>query len=289
MARKLMDLRPMSKDEMNEMLVKSFDAPIATIFQNEDASSPLLREVAHRMRTEFLKLPEGTFTKPQPFLKNVDLFIEHMKKSGIPKEVRSNAQYMIQVLGPGFDTFIDVVELGTPIVRQVEYAWRHSQGMPDMQALFSHERFPCCWSVMPGITFTKNSQEMNRKMMELDVYKSKVHPVPHIQPLPVQHVEMHCDTLFCSVEAPKNKEGIRACGLPFIREGIIKQSAKQCAIFGITIPQYWLETFVGHPVEIELTDSPAVREGAVSCDIRVNLTPSLVRISSWPCIEPFKL
>jgi hypothetical protein len=285
---KMPDLSPMSADELNNQLVRSLDAPIATLFEMEDASSLLLREVAHRIRNEFLKLAEDVFFESQPYLDNIDRFIEYMKISGIPQEIRSNPKYMIRVLGPGFDTFLDVVELGTPIVRQVEYAWRNAMGSPDLQLSCAHEPLPPCFSVVPGDTFTQKGKEVNQKIMDLEVFKSKVHPVPHIQPLPVQHVEMHCDTLFYSVEAPKNKEGKRGCGLPLVREGVIKQSAKQCAILGITIPKNWLENIVGHPVEIELVDSPAIREGAVSCDIRINLPPSLVRISSRPCMEPFK-
>ena len=153
-------------------------------------------------------------------------------------------------------------------------------GPPEMLPFLKHEPLPPCWSVMVGAPFKRLTQQAKLRVMER--CGGKAHPVPHIKPQPKQHIEMHCDTIFWSVEAPDG-----GCGLPFIREGVLPQSARACAILGITIPKYQVESLVGHPVEVELTDSPAVREGAVSCDIRIHLTQSLVRISSRPCLQPF--
>lgn len=302
-------LKPMTDDEIDEMLARSLDAPIATLFRLEDISSPLLREVAYAIRNECLKLYEAGLAKPEQEFKDINRFIEFVKTSGIPQEIRKNRDNLLRVLGVGFSRFIDIVELGSPIVRQVEFSCRYSgaavppgegskgprgkggpggSGLPvGSMVTFKHDPLPPCWSVMLDAAARLKNREMNRQIMGMEMFSSKVHPVPHISPLPLQNVEIAGDTVYYSVEAPKDKNGVPSCGMPYIRRGLVKQSPKMCAIFGITAPQAWLEGLVGHPVEVELVDSPAFREGAVSCDVRVHLSPTLVRISSTQCVEPF--
>lgn len=282
---KLEGIEMTEKDfDIKEHLVKTLDAPMATLFKVEDSASSILQEVAYSMRNQYLKLHEESSAESKHDFSQVDKFIEFMKRSGVPAEIRANREQLIKFLGAGLATFIDVVEFGSPILRQVEYSWRFAEigGQPEHLPFFKHEPLPPCWSVMVGAPFKQMTQQVKHQIMEC--YGGKVHPVPHIRPQPKQHVEMHCDTIFWSVEAPDG-----CCGLPFIREGILKQSVKACAILGITIPKYQVESIVRHPVEVELVDSPAVREGAVSCDIRIHLTQSLIRISSRPCLEPFGL
>ena len=268
--------------DIKEHLVKTMDAPIATLFKIEDSASPVLQEVAYSMRNEYLKLLEEISTKPGHDFTDIDRFIEFMKSSGVPAEIRANREHLIKFLGAGFATFVDVAEFGSPVLRQVEYSWRLAEmgGIPGHLPFLKHEPLPPCWSVMVDAPFKQMTEQVKQEI--LNCYGGEAHPVPHIKPQPKQHVEMHCDTVFWSVEAPDG-----GCGLPFIREGVLKQSVRACAILGITIPKYQIETIVGHPVEIELADSPAMREGAVSCDIRIHLAQSFVRISSQPCLEPF--
>jgi hypothetical protein len=277
----------MQAEPLKDHIANCLKASINALFKCSDNSSPLLQDVAYSMRNEYLSLAGKGLAAAMTDFRDIDHFIDQTRLSGSPQEIYSNQDYLIKILGAGFSTFIDEVEFGSPILRQVEHAWRMAEVplWPTPLAI-QHPALPCCWSVMIDENLKQLNHELEKQITQIN--SEDTHPVPHINPRPKQSFEMHCGTMFWSVEAPKNDQGIPACGLPFMRGGVLKQSAKACAILGITIPKYQIETLVGHSVEVELVDSPAVREGAVSCDIRLNLSPSIVRISSRPCMEPFE-
>jgi len=149
-------------------LVKTLDAPIATLFKIEDSASPVLQEVAYSMRNEYLKLCDEGPTKSGQDFRDIGQFIESMKRSGVPAEIRANREHLINFLGAGFGTFIDVVEFGSPTLRQVEYSWRFAEmeGIPGQIPFLKHEPVPPCWSVLVDAPFKQMTEQVKNATSE---------------------------------------------------------------------------------------------------------------------------
>ena len=245
---------------------------IAILYEEEHIYLPILQEVAHSMWNQCLKLYEEGLAEPQRDFTDLDQFIEFMKKTGVPEEFRGSPEQLVKVLGAGISTLFEKADIDSPILRKVVYGIRTG-----------------CHQVMKGESNLKDVgmeklQPLSFKAMTPDQAVEELrkhHPPDDPEGKRWQVVERCRETIFWDLEAPKNEKGKHICGCILVRGGVLKTSAqilKVCAVCDLAVMKWAIERLVKHPVEAELVDSPAVREGAQSCYWRFHLTPSAARL-----------
>jgi hypothetical protein len=240
-----------ARPDLKEMALTNLDASITTLFETESGDSPIIRQVAYSMWNQCMNLYEENLAKPRHDFFDLDEFIEFIKRSGVPEEIRDDRECMLKVLGAGYDTFLEVVDIDSPLLRKVSYRTRR------------RSQFRFDWlKPLP-----------NKPLPEDQLVEALSGHFPPEWPELKQHIELHDDTIFWSLEAPKI-EGRHCCGVAPVVLGLVKPSLKFCVLDSY-LPKLWLEMLVKHPVEVEIVDNPIVREGATSCDIRIHLRPSV--------------
>jgi hypothetical protein len=254
-----------------DQLVIPLGAGIATLYGEEHIYSPILQEVAHSMWNQCLKFYEEGRAKPQHDFTELDKFIEFMKKTGVPEEIRRNPEQLVKVLGAGIATLFERVDIDSPLLRKVAHSIRAG-----------------CQEVIKGEIHVndllKAMQPLPFKGMTPDQAVEELrkhHPPDDPEAKRWQVVDRYRETIFWDLEAPKNNEGKYICGCSLVRGGILTTSTqirKICVVCDLAVMKWLVERLVKHPVEAELVDSPAVREGAESCYWRFHLTPSAGRL-----------
>ena len=237
--------------DLKEIALRSLSGTITTLFDVEDGDSPILRQIAYRMWNQCMKLYDDGIVKPQHDFLDVDEFIGFIKRSGLPEEIRDSREHTLKVLGVGFDTFLDEVDIDSPLLSKVSYLTR------------IRNPFKLDWlKPLP-----------NKPMPEDQLVAALAGHFPPEWPDLKQRIELHNDTIFWSLDAPKI-QGKYCCGVASVVLGLVKPSLKFCVLDSY-LPKLWLEMLVKHPVESEIVDNPIVREGATSCDVRIHLRPSV--------------
>ena len=240
-----------AQPDIREIALKILDGNITTLFEIENGDSPILRQVAYSMWNQCIKLYEEGTVKPQHDFFEVDDFIGFIKSSGIPEEIRGDREHLLKVLGAGYDTFLEEVDIDSPLLRKVSHRTR---------------------IVRSPVKFEWLKPLPNKPMPADQLVEAMAGHFPPEWPDLKQRIELYDDTIFWKLDAPKIG-GKFCCGLAPVVLGLVKPSMKICVLDSY-LPKLWVEMLVKHPVEVDIVDNPIVRDGATSCDIRIHLRPS---------------
>lgn len=252
-----------------EQLLFPLNAGIATLYEQEDIASPILRECAYSMWNQCLKLHEEGLVKLQRDFTDIDEFIELMKKTGAPEEIRSNPEHLVKVLGAGIATLFEKADVNSPLLRNVSHRMRKGCGQSKQgeMSLEQMERMKEMTKLPPFKAMTPDEAvEVLSKHVAPDDPEAKRWQI----------VKRQGDTIFFDLEAPKDEAGNYVCGCMLVRGGILTtrtQLLKICVVCDLGVLKNMLERLVRQPVVAEQVDGPAIREGADSCSAVMHLIP----------------
>jgi hypothetical protein len=245
-----------------EQLVIPLSEGIATLFGEEHISSPILREVAYSMWNQINKFYEDGLVKPRQELASVDQFIEFMKKTGVPEEIRENQERLVKVLSVGIATLFEKADVNSTVLRNVAYSIRSHCGEIAGQPPRENTMKPLPFRAM---TPDEAVEELKKHIAPDDPEKKRW-----------QIVERQGDTIYFDLEAPKDEKGNYICGCMLVRGGVLTtrtQLFKICVVCDLAVIKNALERLIKHPVVADQIDGPAIREGADSCSAVMHLIP----------------
>lgn len=254
------------RERAKEMALTTCEADLTTLFR-EDADSPVLREVAFGMWNQIIKLHEERVVELREDYYDIDEFIQSIKKAGVraglPDEIQVNKEHLLKVLGAGEATLYEKEEPTSALVRRVTA--RHGSMRRDKTYRESHP--------------SMGPQPLPFKPLSLDqiveIWPTRHGGEPHFHLPDIEfRLEKAGDTVYMELTAPKDEAGNYVCGWPLVVAGILKPSLKVCIVDSYVMISL-LEALVKHPIEWEMVDSPAVREGAPNCVSRFHLQPTL--------------
>lgn len=249
-----------------DQLIYPLGDGIAHLFDKEDIASPILREIAYSMWNKCLKLHEEGLVELQRDFTNIDEFIELMKSSGVPEEIRGNQEYLAKVLGAGIATFYEKEDIDSPLLREVVY----------------HVRKGCGKVQREGPPIERMGAPPFRAMTveELDQFlesANKMREPDDLEGKRWRAIERRGDTIFWQIEPPKDEAGNYICGCMLVRGGVLTTRTQLLKVGIICDPgilKNLVEGLVRHPVVVEQIECPAMSEGATSCYARIHLNPS---------------
>ena len=253
------------KEMAKEMSLRTCEADLTTLFL-EDADSPILREVAFSMWNQINKLHEEGVVQLREDYYDIDEFIQSIKKAGLrtglPDEIQSSNENLLKVLGAGEATLYEKEEPASALLRRVTA--RHGSMRRDKEY---GESPPSMWP--EPVPFKPMSLD---QIVELWPRRHGGEPHFHVPEIEF-HLEKAGDTVYMELTAPKDETGNHVCGWPLVVTGILKPTLKVCIIDSYVVISR-LEALVKHPIEWEMVDSPAIRQGATTCVSRFHLQPT---------------
>ena len=255
-----------------DQLVICLSEGIDTLYKEENVASPILREVAYSMWNQCLKLHDEGLVKLQRDFTDIDDFIELMKNTGAPEEIRSNQEHLAKVLSAGVATLFEKEDVASPLLRTVAHSIRKGCGKVPREGPPRERMEPPPFKAMTMDQLDQFLEQAN-KMREPDE--------PEDQPKRWRDIKRHGDTILWQIEPPKDKAGNYICGCMLVRGKVLTTKAqiyKVCVVCDVGVLKNLVERLVKHPVIAEQIYGPATHEGADRCYAKIHLSPPAGRL-----------